>query len=95
MKYRSREPDIVDAVQFVNNLDCLAEIEKLCAGEQRLAFSDKGTTLFIDTCDETLGAHIGDYIVKSYDVEINIYTSDEFEKLYEPLETNVREALDG
>lgn len=84
MKYR-KKPVVIDAVQFKDDSDCLAEISQMGLDPVRVSYaSSKRPVMKIQTLEGTMEAQIGDYIIRGVNGEFYPCEPDIFAKIYEP-----------
>lgn len=85
MKQYRKKPVIIEAIQFVDDVDRILEIQDFAGQETiRVDYKDKNNpTLKIDTLEGVMTASVGDYIIKGVQGEFYSCKPDIFEKTYE------------
>lgn len=85
MKQYKKKPVIIEAIQFVDDVDRILEIQEFAGQETiRVDYKDKNNpTLKIDTLEGVMTASAGDYIIKGVQGEFYPCKPDIFEKTYE------------
>ena len=83
-KYRKKSVTI-EAIQFVDNVDCILAIHKFMEQETtRINYEDKDNPYVkIETPKGTMKASVGDYIIKDVNGEFYPCKPDIFAKTYE------------
>lgn len=93
MKQYRKKPVIIEAIQFVDGVDRILEIQEF-AGKETIRVDYKDTnnpTLKIDTLEGVMTASVGDYIIKGVQGEFYPCKPDIFEKTYE--ETQPKQSI--
>lgn len=85
MKQYRKKPVVIEAIQFIDDVDRILEIQKFTGQETiRVDYKDKNNhTLKIDTLEGVMTASVGDYIIKGVQGEFYPCKPDIFEKTYE------------
>ena len=85
MKRYRKKPVIIEAIQFVDEVDRILEIQEFVGQETIVVnYKDKNSpTLKIDTLEGVMTASVGDYIIKGVQGEFYPCKPDIFEKTYE------------
>lgn len=85
MKQYRKRPVVIEAIQFIDDVDRILEIQEFTEKETiRVDYKDKNNpTLKIDTLEGTMTASVGDYIIKGVQGEFYPCKPDIFEKTYE------------
>lgn len=85
MKQYRKKPVIIEAIQFVDEVDRILEIQEFVGQETIVVnYKDKNSpTLKIDTLEGVMTASVGDYIIKGVQGEFYPCKPDIFEKTYE------------
>lgn len=85
MKQYRKKPVIIEAIQFVDEVDRILEIQEFVGQEIiRVDYKDKNNpTLKIDTLEGVMTASVGDYIIKGVQGEFYPCKPDIFEETYE------------
>lgn len=88
MKQYRKKPVIIEAIQFVDKVDRILEIQEFVGQETiRVDYKDKNNpTLKIDTLEGVMTASVGDYIIKGVQGEFYPCKPDIFEQTYEEVE---------
>lgn len=88
MKQYRKKPVVIEAIQFIDDVDRILEIQKFAGQETiRVDYKDKNNpTLKIDTLEGVMTASVGDYIIKGVQGEFYPCKPDIFEKTYEEVE---------
>lgn len=83
-KYR-KKPVIIEAIQFIDEVDRILEIQEFTGQETiKIDYKDKDNpTLKIATLEGVMTASVGDYIIKGVQGEFYPCKPDIFEKTYE------------
>lgn len=82
MKYR-KKPVVIEAIQFVDNADCIMEIHEFLGGDTLRVNYEDNPYIKIETLEGTMKASVGDYIIKGVNGEFYPCKPDIFEKTYE------------
>ena len=87
MKYR-RKLGIVDAVQYVDSKEGIAEVLRFCPQAGLFSPREHETSPFfiIKTLEGNMEAHVGDWLVRGIKGEYYPVKPDIFSALYEPVE---------
>lgn len=85
MKQYRKKPVVIEAIQFIDDVDRILEIQEFTGQETiRVDYKDKNNhTLKIDTLEGVMTASVGDYIIKGVQGEFYPCKPDIFEKTYE------------
>jgi hypothetical protein len=85
MKQYRKKNVVIEAIQFVDDVDRILEIQKFAGQETiRVDYKDgNNPTLKINTLEGTMTASVGDYIIKGVQGEFYPCKPDIFEKTYE------------
>lgn len=83
-QYR-KKPVVIEAVQFLDNLERLCELsEFITTQDLRVNYEDpENPVLKIETLEGVMNASVGDYIIKGVNGEYYPCKPDIFEKTYE------------
>lgn len=82
MKFR-KKPVVIEAIQFINDVDTLANISEFAKETVRVDCSVDPVVLKIETLEGTMTANVGDWIIKGVNGEFYPCKPDIFEKTYE------------
>lgn len=85
MKQYRNKPGFIEAIQFIDDVDRILEIQEFTGRETiRVDYKDRNNpTLKIDTLEGVMTASVGDYIIKGVKGEFYPCKPDIFEKTYE------------
>jgi hypothetical protein len=84
-KYR-KKPVVIEAIQFLDNAERLAELSKFIGGDIKVSYKHPIPFIEIETLEGTMRAIEGDYIIKGVNGEFYPCKPDIFEKTYELVE---------
>jgi hypothetical protein len=86
-KYR-KKPVLVDAIQFLDTAERIAEISEFCDRDIGVDYSVSPPVLRIYTLEGTMTASVGDYIIKGVKGEFYPCKPDIFAETYEEVPAN-------
>lgn len=88
MKQYRKKPVIIEAIQFIDDVDRILEIQEFSGGETiRVDYKNKyNPTLKINTLEGVMTASVGDYIIKGVQGELYPCKPDIFELTYEEID---------
>lgn len=88
MKQYRKKPVIIEAIQFIDDVDRILEIQEFSRGETiRVDYKNKDNpTLKIKTLEGVMTASVGDYIIKGVQGEFYPCKPDIFEQTYEEID---------
>ena len=88
MKQYRKKPVIIEAIQFIDDVDRILEIQEFSGGETiRVDYKNKeNPTLKIKTLEGVMTASVGDYIIKGVQGEFYPCKPDIFEQTYEEID---------
>lgn len=85
-KYR-KLPVVVEAIQFLDNVEALTEISEFAGDKVVVSYDDPNVpVLKIETLEGTMKANVGDWIIKGIRGEFYPCKHDIFNKTYEEVE---------
>lgn len=88
MKQYRKKPVIIEAIQFIDDVDRILEIQEFSGGETIIVdYKNKyNPTLKINTLEGVMTASVGDYIIKGVQGEFYPCKPDIFEQTYEEID---------
>ena len=81
-KYR-KKPVVIDAIQFNDTAQCLAELSEFVGEKIKVSYKHPVPCLVIETLEGDMKASPGDYIIKGVNGEFYPCKPDIFDKTYE------------